>query len=183
MRYRQDKKAFSLIEMQISLVAAAILILTIGVLSSIGTSTYAGLTKEAEVFNDLSYGFKLMQNRGRSSNISYMCPTGQWTSGIVVVNAGAESFGIFRNMLNNPPTREFSYLNGTTREVILSVPDPRNSPDVLNITAPDTCTDPPSGYLMCGTTNNPVYAINVRISGIKDKVPFSMCSTILRRAQ
>ena len=158
MKNIKDKRAFSLTEMLVSIVVAAILVLTIGVISRISTGTYASLTKEAQVYNDISYGFKLMQNkvRGSGNHIIIKSVSGSWVSSRLEV--GKHTFGIFQNGSN----REFSYDDGLKREVIFSV----QSSGVLNLTFSSVTND----------------TATVRLDGEKDKIKFDMSTIILRRA-
>ena len=165
MKNIKDKRAFSLTEMLVSIVVAAILVLTIGVISSISTGTYAGLTKEAQVYNDISYGFKLMQNKVRSSNNQIIISpvSSPWVS--QQLNVGANKFGIYQNGSMN----EFSYFDGVKREVIFAVP----SNQVFNLTFPLFSTD---------SATVRVDGEILRVDGEKDKIKFDMSTTILRRA-
>ena len=159
----KNRNGFSLVELLISLIIASILVLMVGVLSSIANSSFNKISSEQQTYNDISYGFKLLQNRVRaSSTLSIAAASGSWVSQRVSVSAG--SFGIYRNTTSNPATREFSYDDGTTREVILSVPDPNNSSTVLDLTATQN-------------TN----AVTVTITGTKNKIPFNIQSTVTRR--
>ena len=174
----KNKKAFSLIELQVSLTIAAIMVLIVGVIASLSQNSYNKSNKEAQLYNDISYGFKSMQNKVRSSpSMSAICPSGSWISNKVNVSSG--SFGIFRDTSKTPATRDFSFDNGVKREVILSVPDADNSSLNLDLATPVNC-DTGAALLTCGTS--PVTYIAVRISGNKDNLPFSMCTTILRRS-
>ncbi len=160
----RNKNGFSLVELLVSIVVASVLILTIGVLSSIANGSYNKINSEQQIYNDLSYGFKLMQNKVRaSSTVSITAASGSWVSPRVSVSDG--NFGIFRNT-TSLATREFSYDNGTTREVILSVPDPNNSSAILDLTAVQTATS---------------NAVTVTITGTKNNMPFNMQTTVTKR--
>ena len=164
MKNIKNNRAFSLVEMLISIVVAAVLVLTIGVISSLSTSTYASLTNEAKAYNDITYGFKLMQNRVRaSSSLGLTAASGSWVSQRVAVSAG--SFGIYRDTTHSPATREFSFDNGVTREIIFSQPDPANSSAVLNLTATP------------GTNS-----VTVTISWTQNNVLKNMSTVMLKRA-
>ena len=161
----KNKNGFSLVELLISIVIASILILTVGVLSSIANSSFNKINNVQLIYNDISYGFKLLQNKVRTSpTISVTAVSGSWVSPRVTVDAG--NFGIYRNTTNNPPTREFSYDNGITREVILSVSDPNNSSTILDLTA---------------TLSATLKATTVTITGIKNNIPFDIQTTIWKR--
>ena len=65
----RSKNGVSLVELLVSIVVASILILTIGVLSDIPQKSYKKINSEQQIYNDISYGFKLMQNKVRASSI------------------------------------------------------------------------------------------------------------------
>ena len=159
----KNKNGFTLTELLVSIIIASVLILTVGVLSSIANSSYNKINNTQQIYNDISYGFKLIQNQVHvSSTLSITAVSGSWVSPRVSVGAG--NFGIYRNTTYTPATREFSYDNGTTREAILSVPDPNNSSSVLDLTATQS-------------TN----AITVTITGTKNNIPFNMQTTVMKR--
>ena len=62
-----DKRSFTLTELVIGLAAGAIVILTIGVISSVGISSSNKLRKEAEVYNDIRFGFDLIEHSIRKA--------------------------------------------------------------------------------------------------------------------
>jgi len=69
--------AFTLVELLVGIVTGAIIVLTIGVISTIALSSYKKVSDEAAIYNDLSYGFKLFQNKIRSSkSITKSAPGG-----------------------------------------------------------------------------------------------------------
>ena len=159
----KNKNAFTLVELLVSLIIAAIVVLTIGVLSSISNSSFNKINNKQQVYNDISYGLKLMQSKVRaSSTLSITVASGSWVSQRVSVSTG--NFGIYRNTTYNPARREFSFDNGTAREIILSVDDPNNSSAALDLTATQN-------------TN----AVTVTISGLKNNIPFNVQTTATRR--
>ena len=117
----KNQKGFSLVEMLVSLIMAAILILTVGVISTIANSSFSRLNKEQQIYNDISYGFKLLQYKVRaSSSIAAGNRSAPWVSGQhFLVDNGA--FGLYQT---SAATTDFVYDNGVQRETIFSVPQP-----------------------------------------------------------
>ncbi|HEY7710609.1 MAG TPA: prepilin-type N-terminal cleavage/methylation domain-containing protein [Candidatus Entotheonella sp.] len=64
---KSHQNAFTLVELLISMIVASILMLTIGVLSVIASSSFTRLNREQAIYNDIAYGIKLMQHRIRSA--------------------------------------------------------------------------------------------------------------------
>lgn len=62
------KKGFTLTEMIIGMLITSILILTIGVMSSTGVSSYSKLGKQAEAYNDLYFGVDLIERSIRRAH-------------------------------------------------------------------------------------------------------------------
>jgi prepilin-type N-terminal cleavage/methylation domain-containing protein len=165
MKNIKNKKAFSMVEMLVSIIVASILILAIGAISGVSTNVYSGLMREAQIYNDVTYGFKLMQNKVRSAQgISIKNQTGSWAGQYLEV--GEQGFGLY----TNTNSRDFVYIEKLTnlakREVILSVPNP--SPN-LSISFTPTTT--------------PTQSFKVTVSGTKNNIPFTLSTTILRRAK
>ena len=160
---------FSLIELLIGILIAAILILTVGVLSSIAGSTFNKLNSEQQTHNDISYGLKLMQNRvrGAQSLVSKLStkPNPPWVNQEELIADNA-AFGIYQVAGN--AQKDFVYLADKTdeskREIIFSSPD-GNLGWTVN----------------CNPNCTAATSVVVTISGTKNKVPFNMGTTILRR--
>ena len=164
MKNLKNNKAFSLPELLVSLIIMSIIILTIGSISGMANKTYGSLTNESQLYNDISYGFKLMQSKARAADtLSVDAASGSWVSQCVKVNS--QKFGIYRNTTYTPARREFSYDNGATREVIFYVPDPSNLATTLDLAV---------------TQNGK--AVTATISGTKSDIPFNISTTVLRRS-
>ena len=174
----KNKNAFSLIEMQVSLVVAAILVLTIGAISSISLSSHNRMRKEAEVFADIFYGFKLMQNRIRESGVS-ISPvpiSAPWTSEQILINnvfpTNDEVFGLCRY---DPSSLDPLCMNGGSRIGFVYLPDVSNNAGEVIFSVPDTnlnLTLAPNGDTM-----------TVRVFGTKDNIPFDLSTTVKRRIE
>jgi len=57
----------SLVELQVSLLIASILVLTIGAIAGVSQTSFRKARYEASVYNDLTYVFKKIQSRVRSA--------------------------------------------------------------------------------------------------------------------
>jgi len=62
------EKGFTLTELIIGMLIASILILTIGVMSGVGISSYNKLSKQAEAYNDLYFGVDLIERSIRRAH-------------------------------------------------------------------------------------------------------------------
>ena len=161
------RKGFSLVELLIGIVIGAILVLTIGVLSSVSLGSYNRFSKESEVYNDIYYGFKLIQNRIHANKVSIVTnPGAPWKSDKIVITGTTERFGLYQptgsnsiELIRFPDATET--LNN--REIIFSIP-------INSQWANPTLTVTPSGN---------TFAINLQ--GTKDNLPFNLSTTILMR--
>ena len=170
-----NKKAFTMVEMLVSLIVAVILILAIGVISSIALSSNRKQRVNLDTYSDIHYGFKLMENKIRSavSAISTSTPGGDWRGARLEMDG--VGFGVYRD-----PTSQLSsfvYVSNLTShncsttapsncDLILKIPDPTNDPNVLSFTP-----------TIVGN------AITVKIFGINEKYPFNLAMKILKRSQ
>ena len=158
-----NKKAFTLVEMLISLVVVSILILSIGVISSLGVSSYNQAQKQAFLYEDLSFGFKLIQNRARSSKTISQAP---WDDPHGMYNkliVDDEAFGVYHNVEYGK--KELVYLEDNKedeREVMISLSD-----------------GDPINFFATILTNS----VTFNLEGTRDRIPFRYSSTILRRAK
>jgi prepilin-type N-terminal cleavage/methylation domain-containing protein len=165
------RDGFTLAEMLISLIVAAVLILTIGAISSISLTVNKKLRTEASIYTDLSYGLKLMRNRARGAK-SLKCQLvgTPWVSDQLIFN-NQGAFGIYKEA--GSTTRDFVYLadkdDPTNREVILAIPDPEFNL-VLKLDDDRVCV-PDKTYKN----------VTVTLDGTKDKIDFVLENTIMRR--
>ena len=160
----RNEKGFSLVELLVSIIVAAILILTTGVLSSIANRSYYKFNSEQQIYNDISYGFKLMQNKVRSAaSMSKITtkPNPPWVNGEQLV-IGTAAFGLYQAA--GGTKRDFAYsANGTAEtEAIFSVPDANLTLTIDSISAK---------------------SVTITLSGKKDTIPFTIKNTIMRRSQ
>ena len=167
----KNQKGFSLVEMLVSLIMAAILILTVGVISTIANSSFSRLNKEQQIYNDISYGFKLLQYKVRaSSSIAEGNRSAPWVSGEhFLVDTGA--FGLYQT---NATTTDFVYDNGAQRETIFSVPQPGN----ITLSFPVAITSQSVTVRLVGKK-----LATVGSFGDRNYVSFDIQTTALRRNQ
>ena len=187
----KNKKGLSLVELLTSIVISSILILLIGILTSTANSSFNKYNREQAIYNDISYGFKLMQNKVRASTVfSKALKPGtpalvDWRSDQLVV--GAITFGVYRNLRNGKYYRDFVAATGT-QELILSVPDDGDSDNNLLMTINGCdctrngptiydCTTPPATTACSGTPKSATLVL----TGKKDNIPFDMETTIAKR--
>ena len=158
----KNKNAFTLTEVLVSILISAILILTIGVISSISNSTHTKLEREAQVYNDITYGFKLIQNRVHS--VSSIKPpinqTGNWIGQHIEVGNGA--FGLYE--APGGKSRDFVYVpdksDENAREAIFSVPKPAD---------------------LALTVTSDTKSFTINIAGTKDNMRFNLSTTAMKR--
>jgi prepilin-type N-terminal cleavage/methylation domain-containing protein len=187
----RNKNGFTMVEILMAMLIIAILVLIIGILSEIASNTYNKLNKKQQIYNDISYGLKLMQQRVRSSQSSVVKLTGKpnppWVNGeevtidTAIVNGISQNGGFGLYQASGTTQRDFVYLpdktDETKREAIFSVYGCCDASNDLNFTVTCSSSNP-------GNPNDcslGVTAITVIISGIKEKIPFDMESTILKR--
>lgn len=89
---------FSLVELQVALIVAVILILAVVGISQIGNQNYTKLCKESEIYSDLAYSLKMVRNKVRESStvyVNHLPGDPGWVSGqYLVVDNGA--FGLYK---------------------------------------------------------------------------------------
>ena len=180
----RNKKGITLVELLVSMIVASILILTVGVLSSTANRSFKKLTSKQQIYNDISYGFKLTQNKVRASSGigKVLKPNGTpWRSDKLVI--GISEFGIYRN----GTSRDFVFIpdlsSETTQEKILSVPDSNDSDSNLVMSINCDCTRASPTTYNCSNSSCTVTpkSVTLVLTGTKDNIPFDMETTILKR--
>jgi type II secretory pathway component PulJ len=154
---------YTYIEVLISIVISSFVVLTISTVSSISQRSYDKTMREAGIFSEISYGFKLMQNRVRSGkSLTKQSASGQWVSEQLIIS-NKEAFGLYRP--TGSATIDLVYLKDksqtNSREVILSVPT--------------------SDSVSFNVTINGNSA-TVRVNGIKKSSAFDMSTVMVRRS-
>ena len=156
------KKGYTYTELLMSLAISSFVVLSIGAASNIGRRSYEKTIEETRVYTDISYGFKLMQNRiHRAKSLSTQAASGSWVSSRLIIDDRA--FGLYQ--ATGSPMIDFVYLadkdDENTREVILSV----STNASVNFTV---------------TINGK--AATVRLYGQKKNIPFDVSTTVVRRS-
>ena len=165
-----NNKGFSLVELQVSIVIASIMVIAIGTVASIGTKTFNNYQEEARIFTDIGYGIRVLQKKVRES-LSYetvnvpAVDSDQWINPQLKVDD--ELFGLYQK--SGSDRREFVHLkdwtNVSEREVLFSLP----AGDNPNWSFID-CADGPG---LCISLNNNTDA----------DVPINLSARIKRRIQ
>jgi len=103
---------FSLVEMQVALIAAAIMALAIGAVTSTGIDLFNKSRQEASSFDDMSYSFRMIQGEVRKSSSisSATCSGTDWVAGSSCLNVvfGATT-GVFGVKQVGSSERRFVY--------------------------------------------------------------------------
>ena len=169
----KNQKAFSLVELLVCLVIAAVLILTVGAISSIANSSYNKINSQQQIYNDISYGFKLLQFKVRNSTsaIASGNQPSPWISGQHFLIGSSDVFGL----QTSGSDTNLVYDNGNT-ETILNVPAAVTT-NCSNLTTMINCIN------LTFPVSMTAQSVTFRISGVKDKVRFDMQTTVLRRNQ
>ena len=156
----RNNSGTTLIEMLVTLIVGGIMMLAIGSVSDIGKRSYQRLLTESSVYNDIAYGFKLIQNRiHKTRTISVETASTPWLGQKLIV--GNEAFGVY---YQTGSRQDFVHLpdknNSSDRRVILSVLDT----DILNAT-----------FSISGSV------VTVNLSGSDGDVPFDISTMIKSR--
>jgi len=147
----------TLIELLVVLVIGLTMLLAVGAISDIGKRTQHKLMDEASIYNDISYGFKLIQRRAHGSALNSAGPPTNWIGNQLIT--GNERFGVYVHSGG----QDFVHLTGGgVRKTILSV----LTPDTMNFIP-----------VVCATIDN----ADITLSGTKNGIPFSMTSYVKSR--
>jgi len=146
----KNLKGTTLIELLVVLIIGLTLLLAIGAISDIGKQTQRTLISEASIYNDIAYGFKLIQRRAHGSALYSEPPPANWVGDRLIT--GTERFGVYVH----PGGQDFVHLLGSgVRRNILSV----LTPDTLSFTP---------------LVDNAIDNADITLSGTKNGIPFSM---------
>ncbi len=149
----KSEKGVTIIELLVVLIVGAIMLIGVNAISNIGHRSFGTVQSEETIFNDISYVFKLIQNRVHGSKIQ--------SDGTGLI-AGNEKFGIYvhsggRDLMYYP-----NRFNESINQAIFSVP----SAGMLNF-AYDVNADAGD--------------VEITLTGEKNDVPFNMSTSIRSR--
>ncbi len=207
---KTNNKGFSLTELLVSMLAATILFLIVGTIATIANTCFNKAEREQQIFKDISYGFKFIQNRVRaSSGLQIIALANPWQGRQLQINAGGEIFGVCQsgnqtNLVHRPNSMTscdnsdifFSASGGDAFNFVLSWPC-----DCTDDAATECVGDCLNACTQIGincncldrTTQNPVTNsgicrnnsdfITAQVSGIKNNIQFNMETAIYSRNQ
>ncbi|MGE0269534.1 MAG: PilW family protein [Candidatus Omnitrophota bacterium] len=161
-------KGFSLVELQVAIIVAVILILAVVGISQIGNQNYTRLRKESDIYSDLGYGLKMVRNKVRESSTVYVnhLPGDGWVNGqYLVVDNGA--FGLYKHKDQNDV--EFVYVK--------NIGDIDNSEKRIKLFVTESGKDE---NLIRFSELNDVVTIT-EIEGRKDGVDFDLPDVVIKR--
>ena len=172
----KNNRAFSIVELLVGIIVSSILILTIGVISSMGNAGHTKALNTQVLYNDISYGFKLIKNKVRSSDSIAVnaTPTDPpWKSSVLLVNhqqvvGGVATvvqgaFGVYQAASST--TQAFVYMPD------VSVPATFES--ILSLSTTET--------LNLIFTSVTASSLTMQLNGQKDNIPFDVTNVVLRR--
>ena len=153
----KNQKGTTLIELLVVLMIGLTMLLAIGAISDIGKQTQRKLIGESSIYNDIAYGFKLIQRRAHGSALDSVGPPMNWVSDQLIT--GAERFGVYYH----PGGMDFVHLLGSgVRRTILSVQNPDTLSFIPNV-------------------NSTIDNADITLSGTKNGIPFSMTMYVKSR--
>jgi hypothetical protein len=157
---------FSLVELQVALIVAVILILAVVGISQIGNQNYTKLRKESEIYSDLAHGLKMIRNKVRESStvyVNHLPGDPGWVSGqYLVVDNGA--FGLYKPA--DQSETEFVFV--------------KNISDITNREKLFVTETGKDKNLIKFSELNDVVTIS-EIEGLKDGVEFELPDVIIKR--
>lgn len=133
-----NKNGFTLIELLVTIIIGGLIMLTMGSVSEIGSRSHKKLVLESDIYNDIAYGFKLVQNKvHKAVSVSATPISGgstTWKDGTERLDIGStESFGVY----NENGVENFVYSLSGNRQTILEA-------DIVNVDVnlgPDDLTE------------------------------------------
>lgn len=159
-------------ELQVSLIISAILVLSAGVLVSFSTAKFNQLRKEAAVFNDISHAFATASHHVREAEhppaIQISGTSSIWVNNEKLL-VGNGATGLIRTT-GPDPSYQWVYL-----------PDASNEGDrevLFDIEQKDYARKP--ARLVLETSSD---TVRMRFYGQKDEIPFDLATRIGRRRQ
>jgi len=174
MKYINNKKAFSLVEMLVALVVSSIIVLTIGAMSSISLSIHKRTRQEAAVFADITYSLKFIkrQVRGAGSLFREDPPPADWIAPRLILDS-TSAVGLY-NLPGDSSRTELIYLANKDdadiagNKIVLFYVDQGENKDPMDNTINFTFPDPDS-------------TITIDITGVKNGIPFDITNLTIKR--
>ncbi len=156
-------KGFTFVEMLVSLMVSAVVVLTIGSISGICRNSELKTRSESQIFDDIAYGFKLLQNRvHEGKSLEEETLGGHWLGNQLVIDHD-KVFGVFQD--DGSAVRELVYLPDKSDETARQV--------IIGFSASDSVT--------LDVAKNGSKSVSVSVSGEKGNIPFSSSTDVMRR--
>jgi hypothetical protein len=151
----------TLVEMLVGMILMVIMLIAVGAISDVGKQGHQNIATEASIYNDIAYGFKLIQNRIHSTNgtVAEEATSTPWIGNRLVV--GNHAFGIYDKAGG---WRDFVYLPDKN--------DENNRQTILTVLDTDAIT---------GTFTVTGDKVDISLTGTKRKIPFNMSTTVKKR--
>lgn len=170
---------FSLVELLITMIISTIVLLSIGMISTISNSSYNKVRHEADIYNDISHGLKFIQNKVHSAqSVSRKDPTGNWKSEYLLID-NTTAVGVYPCQSNCETASELhlAYFPDTTntnvREILLKI---------TNVLTNDIDDPVERDVILLDITSSSGF-FTLTLSGRKSKVPFNIQTKILKRVK
>lgn len=164
----KSNKGVTLVELMVVMVLTIIMLIAVGAVSGVGKVGYKKISDETVFYNDIAYGFKLIQNRVHSTNgsVSVESTTAPWIGNRLEV--GNEAFGVYDRVGDR---KDFVYLPDKNDT------DPANYQTILTVLDTDILT---STFTVVGDKITVDIDINVGKEDIWD-IDIDMSTTVIKR--
>lgn len=162
-----NKKGFSLIELLMGVIVAAIVVLMVAALGNISYQSYSSLRSKADVYTDAQFALQLMHESIRQSSSATLLPTAQCLSNCCLT-AGGKYYYAYPN----------ANVNANYDWVYSSVACNSSSNTVIDKSLPNNGF-PASGSVFTLTPSGSL--MTVVLGGTKNNVSFSYTMSASRR--
>jgi len=173
MKYMNNKKSFSLVEMLVALVVSSIIVLTIGAISSISLSSHKKTRQEAAIFADITYSLKFIKRQVRKADLLFreVSPPADWVAPQLIINS-TSAIGLY-NVPGDSSRTELIYLedkdaNVENNKIVLFYVDQNENIDPVDNSINFTFPDPDT-------------TITIDITGVKNGIPFDITDLTIKR--
>lgn len=156
---RNSEYAFTVVELLTALAILAVIILSVGMISSISIGSHEKMRKEAQVYNDIQFGFNLMKHACRHAQTVQ-----------VDLSQNTLTFGDITFKENNA---DFIYTDTNGNHTIIS--------GVNNLAFSFFCRKDAYGNWLADSCSNTSTLFHITLSGEKDKAAFDLYTDISRR--